>query len=140
MLWYNTKLFKEAKLPLPPTKVGDMYDGKPWDMDAVRTLAMKLTVDKNGVDATDPKFDAANVVQWGFDMQYADNSPLAEASLFGASSFVAADGKTAEIGDPVRVGEKWFNDGVWKDHFIRTRTRSTASAARAASSPPATSR
>ena len=118
MLWYNTKLFKEAKLPLPPTKVGDLYEGKPWDMDAVRTLAMKLTVDKNGNDATSPDFDAANVVQWGFDMQYADNSPLAEASLFGASSFVSADGKTAEIGDPVRVGEKWFNDGVWKDHFI----------------------
>ena len=118
MLWYNTKLFKEAKLPLPPTKVGDLYEGKPWDMDAVRTLGMKLTVDKNGNDATSADFDAANVVQWGFDMQYADNSPLAEASLFGASSFVADDGKTAQIGDPVRVGEKWFNDGVWKDHFI----------------------
>ena len=32
-------------------------------------------------------------------MQWADNSPLAEASLFGASSFVAADGKTAQIAD-----------------------------------------
>ncbi len=118
MLWYNTKLFKEAKLPLPPTKVGDLYEGKPWDMDAVRTLGMKLTVDSNGNDATNAAFDPTKVVQWGFDMQYADNSPLAEASLFGASSFVADDGKTAQIGDPVRVGEKWFNDGVWKDHFI----------------------
>ena len=83
--------FKEANLPLPPTKVGEMYQGKPWDMDAVRTLGMKLTVDKNGNDATSADFDATNVVQWGFDMQYADNSPLAEASLFGASSFVAAE-------------------------------------------------
>ena len=66
-------------------------------MDALRTLAMKLTVDKNGNDATSANFDPANVVQWGFDMQYADNSPLAEASLFGASSFLAADGKTAQI-------------------------------------------
>jgi multiple sugar transport system substrate-binding protein len=95
-----------------------MYQGKPWDMTAVRDLGMKLTVDKNGNDATSASFDAANVVQWGFDMQWADNSPLAETSLFGASSFVAADGKTAQIPDQVSTGEKWFNDGVWKDHFI----------------------
>ena len=117
-LWYNTKLFKEAGLPLPPTKVGEQYQGKDWNMDTIRELGMKLTVDKNGNDATSSNFDANNVVQWGFDMQWADNSPLAESSLFGASSFVASDGKTAQIGDPVKVGEKWFNDGVWKDHFI----------------------
>ncbi|HEV7810072.1 MAG TPA: extracellular solute-binding protein [Candidatus Limnocylindrales bacterium] len=117
-LWYNKKLFDEAGLAPPPTRVGDLYDGKPWDMDAVRTIAMKLTVDKNGNDATSSSFDAANIVQWGFDMQWADNSPLAESSLFGASSFVGSDSKTAQIGDPVRAGEKWFNDGVWKDHFI----------------------
>ncbi|MEA2653005.1 MAG: hypothetical protein QOI37_232 [Chloroflexota bacterium] len=117
-LYFNKDLFDEAKLPYPPTKVGDLYQGKPWDMDAVRQLAMKLTVDKLGNDATSAKFDAANVGQWGFDMQYADNSPLAEASLFGAGSFLAGDGKTAQIPESVSVGEKWYNDGVWKDHFI----------------------
>jgi multiple sugar transport system substrate-binding protein len=117
-LYFNKDLFDEAKLPYPPTKEGELYQGKPWDMAAVRDLGMKLTVDKNGNDATSASFDAANVVQWGFDMQWADNSPLAETSLFGASSFVAADGKTAQIPDQVSTGEKWFNDGVWKDHFI----------------------
>ena len=117
-LYYNKDLFKEAGLPTPPTKVGDLYEGKPWDMTALRELAMKLTVDKNGNDATSADFDPANVVQWGFDMQYADNSPLAEASLFGGSSFLAADGKTAQIPEQISIGEKWFNDGVWKDHFI----------------------
>src|SRR5690349_17961768 len=56
-LWYNKKLFDEAGLPTPPTKVGDTYQGKPWDMDAIRTIGMKLTVDKNGNDATNPNFD-----------------------------------------------------------------------------------
>ena len=28
MLWYNTKAFNEAKLPLPPTKVGDAVRGQ----------------------------------------------------------------------------------------------------------------
>jgi multiple sugar transport system substrate-binding protein len=117
-LYFNKDLFDEAKLPYPPTKVGDLYQGKPWDMDAVRELAMKLTVDKSGNDATSADFDPDNVVQWGFDMQYADNSPLAETSLFGASSFLAADGKTAQIPEQVSIGEKWYNDGVWKDHFV----------------------
>ncbi len=117
-LYFNKDLFDEAKLPYPPTKVGDLYQGKPWDMDAVRELGMKLTVDKNGNDATSADFDPLNVVQWGFDMQYADNSPLAESSLFGASSFLASDGKTAQIPEQLATGEKWFNDGVWKDHFI----------------------
>src|SRR4029078_1478280 len=102
-LWYNTKLFKEAGLPLPPTKVGEQYQGKDWDMAALRDLAMKLTVDKAGNDATSSSFDAKNVVQWGFDMQWADNSPLAEETLFGPGSFVAADGKTAQIPDSMRT-------------------------------------
>ena len=118
MLWYNKKLFDEAKLAYPPTKVGEQYDGKAWDMAAVRELGMKLTVDKNGNDATSADFDPANVVQWGFDSQWADNSPLAETAVFGPGSFLAADGKTAQIPESVRTGIKWFNDGVWKDHFI----------------------
>jgi len=117
-LYFNKDLFDEAKLPYPPTKVGEKYQGKDWDMAALRDLAMKLTVDKNGNDATNAAFDATSVIQWGFDMQWTNNSPLAETSLFGASSFVGADGKTAQIPEPVSVGEKWFNDGVWKDHFI----------------------
>src|SRR5829696_185884 len=118
MLWYNKKLFDEAKLAYPPTKVGEQFDGKAWDMAAVRELGMKLTVDKNGNDATSADFDPANVVQWGFDSQWADNSPLAETAVFGPGSFLAADGKTAQIPESVRTGIKWFNDGVWKDHFI----------------------
>ena len=117
-IWYNKKLFDEANLPYPPAKVGDMYEGKPWDMAAVRELGMKLTVDAAGNDATSPDFDPANVVQWGFDSQWADNAPTAETALFGAGSFLADDGKTAQIPDPMRAGIKWFNDGVWKDHFI----------------------
>ena len=117
-MYFNKDLFDEAGLPYPPTKVGELYQGKPWDMDAVRALGMKLTVDSAGNDATSANFDPTKVVQWGFDMQYSDNSPLAESSLFGPGSFVAADGKTAQIPANVSTGEKWYNDGVWKDHFI----------------------
>ena len=119
-IYYNKKLFDEAKLPYPPTKVGDLYDGKPWDMEAVRNLGMKLTVDKNGNDATSANFDPENIVQWGFDMQWADDRADTEATIFGSSSVVSADGKTAQITDQFKTGLKWLNDGVWKDHFIPT--------------------
>jgi multiple sugar transport system substrate-binding protein len=119
-LYYNKKLFDEAKLPYPPTKVGDLYQGKPWDVAAVREIGQKLTVDKNGADATSATFDEANIVQWGFDSQWADNNPVAESTLFGAFSVVGSDGETAQIPDPLKTGLHWYSDGVWKDHFIPT--------------------
>ena len=67
--YLNVDLFKEAGLALPPQKVGDKYtlDGKEveWDFNTVAALARKLTVDKNGNDATQAGFDAKNIVQWG---------------------------------------------------------------------------
>jgi multiple sugar transport system substrate-binding protein len=120
-IFYNQDLFEEAGLPLPPTKVGDMYEGKPWDLDALRTLAMKLTVDKAGKDATEAGFDPANIEQWGFDSQYMDNyNARGETAFFGAGALLGADGKTAVVPDYLKQGEKWYNDGVWKDHFIPT--------------------
>jgi multiple sugar transport system substrate-binding protein len=117
-LYYNKALFDEANLPYPPSKEGELYQGKPWDMAALRVLAMKLTVDKNGNDASSASFDPKNIVQWGFDMQFTDHSPVAESTLFGASSVVADDGKTAQIPEQLTTGMKWFYDGVWKDYFI----------------------
>ena len=120
-IFYNQDLFTEAGLPLPPTKVGDLYDGKPWDLAALRSLSMKLTVDKNGKDATQAGFDPASIVQWGFDSQYMDNyNARAETAFFGAGSLLGSDGKTAVVPDYIAQGEKWYNDGVWKDHFIPT--------------------
>ena len=119
-MYYNKNLFDEADLPYPPTKVGEQYQDKTWDMEAVRQLGMKLTVDKNGNDATSSDFDANSIVQWGFDSQWADNNPVAESTIFGAFSVVGDDGKTAQIPDPLKTGLEWYSNGVWKDHFIPT--------------------
>ncbi|HUP83647.1 MAG TPA: sugar ABC transporter substrate-binding protein, partial [Candidatus Limnocylindria bacterium] len=117
---YNKDLFDEAGLAYPPTQVGDQYDGAPWDLAALRTLAMKLTVDGAGNDATSADFDPENIVQWGFDAQYMDNYNLrAETAWFGTGALLADDG-TAQIPDGMAAGAKWWNDGVWTDHFIPT--------------------
>ncbi|MGE5265296.1 MAG: ABC transporter substrate-binding protein, partial [Acidobacteriota bacterium] len=43
-LYYNKDLFDEAKLPYPPHKVGEKYQGKDWTLDTLDDLAQKLTV------------------------------------------------------------------------------------------------
>lgn len=118
---YNKDLFDEAGLAYPPAKHGAPYvdaEGKehPWDMNTLRELAMKLTVDANGNDATSPNFDPQKIVQFGFMNQWTD--PRGVGTFFGAGSLVADDGKTAQIPEPWRAAWKWTYDGWWKDWFI----------------------
>lgn len=120
VIYYNKDLFAEAKLNPLPTKFGEKYkwpDGREvaWNIDTLRELAMKLTVDKNGKDATQPGFDAKSTRQWGFNQQWADSRAM--AVLFGAGSIVAPDGKTAKVTDNWKAAYKWIYDGIWKDHF-----------------------
>ncbi len=118
---YNKDLFDEAGLNYPPAKYGEPYvwpDGTTaeWNMDTLREVAMKLTVDANGKDATDPEFDPTQIVQFGFMNQWTD--PRGIGTFFGAGSLVADDGKTAQIPENWKAAWKWTYDGWWKDYFI----------------------
>ena len=103
-IYYNKDLFKEAGLPYPPHKVGEQYDGKDWDMGAVRELAMKLTVDKARQRRHQRRLRRRQHRQWGFDMQYATTSPRLRRPCSAPGSLVADDGKTAQIPDNWRTG------------------------------------
>ncbi len=118
---YNKDLFDEAGLNYPPAKYGDPYvwpDGTTaeWNMDTLRQVAMKLTVDENGNDATSPNFDNTKIVQFGFLNQYTD--PRGVGTFFGAGSLLADDGKTAQIPEPWKAAWKWVYKGMWEDWFI----------------------
>lgn len=118
-LYVNEELFEEAGIPLPPTEYGQPYvdeNGKswPWDMDTVKRIAVKLTVDQNGNDASSPDFDPQNIVQWGFGIQWTDARGI--GTLFGPGTFVAPDGG-AQIPPHWAEGWKWVYDGMWKSHF-----------------------
>jgi multiple sugar transport system substrate-binding protein len=119
-IYYNTTLFDEADLSYPPHKVGDPYvmpDGTEaeWNYDTLRQIAMLLTVDANGNDATSASFDPDNIVQFGYHTQFTD--PRGEATQFGAASFVDADGN-AVIPENWRAYFHWAYEGIWTDHFI----------------------
>ena len=116
-IYYNKKLFDEAKLPYPPHKVGELYNGKPWDLAAFQDLAMKLTVDKNGNDATNSAFDPASVTQFGFFIQWTDGRGI--GTFFGGGlPFDPADPTTAIIPSNWAAAWKWYYDGIWKYHFM----------------------
>jgi multiple sugar transport system substrate-binding protein len=119
-LYYNKDLFKEAGVAEPPHKIGEKYDGKDWNWDALTELAKKLTVDKKGNDATSSSFDNKNIAQWGYYMQWTD--PRGWGTQRGAGSVVADDGKTAQIPPNWVEAWKWYYDGMWKDHFVPTGT------------------
>ncbi|GAB4193199.1 MAG: extracellular solute-binding protein [Roseiflexaceae bacterium] len=114
-IYYNKDLFDEAGLPYPPQKFGEQYEGKEWNMDALRELGMKLTVDENGNDATSADFDPEKIVQFGFEPQWGTD-PRAVATMFGADSLIK-DGK-AQIPANWLAGWKWFYNGMFTDHFI----------------------
>ena len=108
-IYYNKDLFDEAGLDYPPAAYGEPYaDGDPWDMDKVAELAMLLTVDANGNDATSPDFDRDNIVQWGFHQQFNDDA-RSIGTFFGPGSFVAEDG-TAQIPEHWIEAWQWYND------------------------------
>jgi multiple sugar transport system substrate-binding protein len=121
--YYNKSLFDEAELDYPPHEVGAQYDGKEWNWETVRELAMLLTVDENGNDATSADFDPDAIVQYGLDAQFTEHDARAWGTIFGGSgSAVADDGTTAQWPDNWREGLQYMYDGIWKDHFIPNET------------------
>jgi len=115
-IYYNKKLFDEAQLPYPPHKVGEKYDGKDWNLETFQDLAMKLTVDKNGNDATSADFDPKSVTQFGFFAQWTDARGLG-AFFDGGIPYDPAT-KSAVIPPNWEKAWKWYYDGIWKYHFM----------------------
>jgi multiple sugar transport system substrate-binding protein len=118
---YNADLFDEAGLPYPPVEYGQPYvdeNGveKEWNMDTLREVSMKLTVDANGNDATSEEFDPEQIVQFGFMNQWTD--PRGIGTFFGSGSLVADDGATAQIPANWETAWEWTYKGWWEDYFI----------------------
>ena len=123
MVFYQKEMFDEAGLNYPPASYGDKYvwdDGteEEWTFDTLSKVAKRLTVDKNGNDATSPDFDATAIVQYGYVAQY--QHPNHIGALFGAGSLLGADGK-ASVPPAWEEAWKWFHEGIWGEQpFIPT--------------------
>jgi multiple sugar transport system substrate-binding protein len=113
-IFYNKDIFTKANLPDLPKKVGDRWNGKDWTWDALAGIAAQLTVDGKGKKSTGTGFDAATIVQYGMDFQWADARRL--ASCFASGSFLGADG-TATIPDGWKTAWTWYYNAIWKTHI-----------------------
>jgi len=119
-LFFNRDLFDEAGLPYPPQEYGPdgvttygegtEFEGT-WDYDKVTEIAQILTVDGNGVDATDPAFDRTSTVQWGFHWQWTTRI-FQNGSYWGAGYPMADDG-TADIPAVWEDEWNWWHDAIW---------------------------
>jgi multiple sugar transport system substrate-binding protein len=117
-IFYNKSLFDAAKLPYPPHRFGEPYaDGEPWTIEKMEEIALQLTLDFDGRNASAPGFDASHVTQWGFHWQW--DSTRSMAVIFGAGS-VMNDQGNAVIPEQWREAFHWYYDGMWQKHFIPT--------------------
>jgi len=116
MVFYNKEAFDAAGLDYPPHEYGNTS----WTFDKIREDGMKLTLDKNGNDATMAAFDPTQIAQWGFDDSWTDmRNYLVEWGAPGVGMVTTADMKTPIINQKEWVtGLQWLSDGIWKDHFI----------------------
>ncbi|HMA35587.1 MAG TPA: extracellular solute-binding protein [Chloroflexia bacterium] len=115
-IYYNKALFDEAKLPYPPHKVGEQYQGKDWTLDTMAALAKKLTVDANGNDATMAAFDPKTIKQFGYYEQFTDARGIA-VDYGGGLPYDPANPAVAKIPDYWRAAWKWYYNSIWVDHY-----------------------
>jgi len=123
-LYYQPDMFDAAGLQPPPASYGTQYQMPDnsmvdWSYDTLRQVAMQLTVDKAGKNATDPAFNSKQIVQYGFEPQRDDLRTMG-AQFFAAGKFLSDDGKTVQIPDAWAAAWKWVYQGMWTDHFILT--------------------
>ncbi|MEL6151551.1 MAG: extracellular solute-binding protein [Chloroflexota bacterium] len=116
---YNKDLFDEADAPYPPASYGEPYidwngEEREWNTETLRDLAMYMTVDAEGFDATMEEFDPNNIVQFGYGTAFTDMR--GELTLFGSGNFVDADGN-AQIPEVWEEAALWIHSAMWEDYF-----------------------
>ena len=113
-VYANSALFEAAGIPLPE---------EGWTYDDLLDVAMQLTIDANGNNATSPDFDPTNVVQWGMDHR-GDwfRSFQTVVHSFGGSS-ISEDGTTLDgyFNSPESIAAlEWMRDAVHEYHVAPT--------------------
>ena len=115
-IYYNKNAFDAAGVSYPTHD----YNDKTWTIEKLRELAVQVTLDKNGKNATSPDFDPINITQFGFDNSW--DSLRGWMVMWAPTNMgrpTSADYKTAAVNDTDWItGLQWYSDGIWKDHFM----------------------
>lgn len=125
MMYFNRNLFDEAGVDYPPSEFGATYvlpDGTEadWNYETLRELAMFMTVDANGNDATMEEFDASNIVQFGLNFQWAAQRLM--WTDIQPEDMYDEETSTIVIPESWRTATQWIQDAVWTDSYIPNTT------------------
>jgi multiple sugar transport system substrate-binding protein len=120
-IFYNRDLFDAAGVPYPPHEYGEPYaDGDKWTIEKLEEVAMWLTLDAQGNNATDPDFDPDAIEQWGF---HGAGDFRGKLALFGPGTVIDEE-SNARISENWRQGIHWYHDAMWDTHFhVNQRTK-----------------
>lgn len=115
-IFYNKDAFDAAGLPYPTHDYADTS----WNIEAMREMAMKMTLDANDLTPADEGFDPATIKQWGYADTWTDGR--GQLTMFGAPTKgrpTSDNYKTAQYNSPEWVfGAEWLHKGIHEDHFI----------------------
>jgi multiple sugar transport system substrate-binding protein len=129
-IYYNTSLFSESGLNLPPARYGEKYklpDGSmvDWNWETLRRLARLLTLDSGGKHSGEAGFDPSHIVQYGFSFQFEVHVEYWGAYLSNGGQLLVPGGSKgsyrAKVPETWRTAWKWVYDGMWgSEPFIPT--------------------
>ena len=107
--------------PYPPTKVGDLYQGKPWDMDAVRDAGHEAHRRQERQRRHQRRLRPRRTSSSGASTPVGRQQPAGRDSRSSAPARSSpTTARRPRSRTPCGPAINWFNDGVWKDHFIPT--------------------
>jgi multiple sugar transport system substrate-binding protein len=113
-IYANRSLFEAAGIEIP-------QDG--WTYDDLLDIAMQLTVDANGNNASSPDFDPENIVQYGMDHR-GDWWRGFQTMIYSfGSKTISPDGTTLDgyINSPETIAAlEWMRDAVHVHHVAPT--------------------
>ena len=90
-----------------------------WNYDTIRQIAMQLTVDKAGKDATDPASTRSRSTSTGFEPQRDDLRGHGRALRAGRLA-CRRRRQDRQIPDAWAAAGSGIYNGIWTDHFILT--------------------
>lgn len=120
-IYFIPSMFDRAGLVYPPQTYGEKYvlDGNEvdWNWDTLTEVARRLTLDINGLNATEEGFDRTQIVQFGYYPQW--QHPNSVASFYsGAVKIYEGDTKgeyKSTIPDGWKQAWRWYYDGMYGD-------------------------
>jgi multiple sugar transport system substrate-binding protein len=119
-VYFQPAMFDEVGLAYPPQNYGDMYelDGEmvEWNWDTFTEVARRLTIDINGLNATEEGFDREQIQQTGYQPQWQTHVNYMSSYRAGAAKIYEGEEPGSYVStmpDSWKEAVRWVYDGMW---------------------------